>query len=140
MIKEKTSILRELFERAGTTGFETNPGFFADRKNILLVSYTNGLLSGFLWAYVLECPGSLRPKMLLYSIDVFEECRRQGVAALLVSRLKLLAVRHRCTEVFVPTSRSNTAAVGLYRKTGGSTEASDDVLFIYREDTLSPQK
>ncbi len=140
MTTEQTSSLRELFERAGDTDFETNPDFFADRKNILLVSYTKGLLSGFLRAYVLERPGSLRPKMLLYSIDVFEEFRRRGVATLLISRLKLLAAKHNCTEMFVPTSKSNTAAVGLYRKTGGVIEADDDVVFIYREDTLRLQK
>ena len=78
--------------------------------------------------------------MLLYSIDVFEAFRRQGVATLLVSRLKLLAAKHNCVEMFVPTSKSNTAAVGLYRKTGGVTEADDDVSFIYREGTLRLQR
>jgi ribosomal protein S18 acetylase RimI-like enzyme len=111
MRKEQTSTLRKLFERAGVTGFEPNPGFFADTKNILLVSYTEGLLSGFLWAYVLENPHSLRPRLLLYSIDVFDEFRRRGVATLLITKLRLLAIKHNCSRICVPTRKSNAAAV-----------------------------
>jgi ribosomal protein S18 acetylase RimI-like enzyme len=125
-----------LLKRAGEQNPKPNAGFFKDGKNILLVSRTDGELSGFLWANVLERPGSLRPKMLLYSIDVFEEYRRLGIATLLIAELKHLAAKYNCTEIFVPTGKSNTAAVGLYRKTGGLVEADDDAIFIYREDTL----
>ncbi len=134
-VQEKT--LCELFERTGETGIEPNPDFFADTKNIFLVAYADGLVSGFLWAHVLDRPHSMRPKMLLYSIDVFEEFRRKGVATKLIGRLKVLAVKNNCSEMFVPTRKSNTAAVGLYRKTGGKTEADDDVTFVYDRDALA---
>ncbi len=135
--KVQKKALRELFERIGETGIKPNPDFFADSKNIFLVAYCDGLLSGFLWAYVLDRPHSMRPKMLLYSIDVFEEFRRKGVATKLIGRLNVLAVKNNCSEMFVPTRKSNTAAVGLYRKTGGKTEADDDVTFVYDRDALA---
>ncbi len=135
--KVQKKALRELFERTGETDIEPNPDFFADTRNIFLVAYADGLLSGFLWAYVLERPHSLRPKMLLYSIDIFEDFRRRGVATRLIERLKVLAVKNNCCEMFVPTRKSNTAAAGLYRKTGGKTEADDDVTFVYDRDALA---
>ncbi len=136
MRKVRKKALHELFERIGETGIVPNPDFFADNRNIFLVAYADGILSGFLWAYVLDRPHSMRPEMLLYSIDVFEEFRRRGVATLLIERLKVLAVKNNCSEMFVPTRKSNAAAVGLYRKTGGKTEADDDVSFIYGQDAL----
>ncbi len=136
MKKGQQDTLCELFKRAGQTDFVPNPQFFADAKNVLLVSRTDGLLSGFLWGYVLESPDSRHPKMFLYSIDVFEEFRRKGIASRLIARLKLIAVKNNCSEIFIPTNRSNEAAVTLYRMTGGKSEAEDDVLFVYAQDAL----
>lgn len=131
------STLSVLLERAGERYFEPNPDFFADEKNVLLVSYTNGLLSGFLWAYVLLCPDNCNPKMLLYSIDVFDEFRRKGIASQLIGELKTIARMHSCREMFVPTSKSNSAATALYRATGGKNENDDDITFIYDREALT---
>ena len=130
------STLSVLFKRAGERYFEPNQDFFADEKNVLLVSYTNGMLSGFLWAYVLLRPDKRNPKMFLYSIDVFDEFRRQGIASKLIEELKQIAREHRCREMFVPTQKGNVAAMGLFNKTKGRVANEDDVVFIYDEDSL----
>ena len=129
--------LSYLFKRAGEENAKPNAEFFEDEKNILLVSHTNGKLSGFLWAYVLRSPGSLSPKMFLYSIDVFSEFRRQGIASQLIGELKNIARTFNCHEMFVPTRKSNLPAIGLYRKTQGKVEHDDDVFFIYDQDTIT---
>ena len=129
--------LSVLLERAGERYFKPNQNFFADEKNVLLASYTNGLLSGFLWAYVFLCPDNSNPKMFLYSIDVFDEFRRKGIAKQLIGELKNIARMHNCCEMFVPTRKSNSAAMALFRATGGKIENDDDILFIYNRDALT---
>jgi ribosomal protein S18 acetylase RimI-like enzyme len=130
--------LVHLLKRAGEQKPEPNADFFKDDKNILLVSRTDGHLSGFLWAYLLERPGSTYPKMLLYSIDVFSEFRRKGMASMLIQELKRIARIRMCREMFVPTNKSNVAAVALYRSTQGKPGSDDDdITFIYDRDALS---
>ncbi len=125
-----------LFKRAGEKDADPSSDFFEDEKNIILVSHTEDKLSGFLWAYVLQSPHTPYPEMFLYSIDVFVEFRRQGIASQLIRELKKIALTYKCREMFVPTSKSNEAAMGLYRKTLGKIENDDDVTFIYDKDAL----
>jgi len=135
--KIDNNTLVHLFDRANGGIAETNTHFFEDEENVFLVSRTNGNLSGFLWGYVLQSPRSSFPRMFLYSIDVFDEFRRQGVASKLIEGLKRIAREHRCCEMFVPTQKSNGAAMGLYSKTKGRIENEDDVVFKYDEDALT---
>jgi ribosomal protein S18 acetylase RimI-like enzyme len=129
-------VLDYLLRKAGEQDPEPNAGFFKDPKNILLVSYTDERLSGFLWAYILDSPNGPSPKILLYSIDVFEEFRRRGIAGMLIQELKEIARSYRCREIFVPTRKSNTAAIALYSGTHGKVENDDDVIFIYDQEAL----
>ena len=80
-------------------------------------------------------PHTPHPKMFLYSIDVFEEFRRQGIASILIQNLKEMAVSLKCREMFVPTSKNNTAAIALYTETGGKAQ-DNGVTFSYDEGAL----
>ena len=128
--------LNHLFKSAGEEDADFNSNFFEDEKNIFLVSHTEDKLSGFLWAYVLQSPHTPYPKMFLYSIDVFGEFRRQGIANQLIRELKIIAQTYKCRAMFVPTSKSNKAAMGLYRKSLGKIENDDDVIFTYDKEAL----
>jgi ribosomal protein S18 acetylase RimI-like enzyme len=129
--------LSYLFKRTGEENAKPNADFFEDEKNILLVSHTNSKLRGFLWAYVLLSPHNASPKMFLYSIDVFSEFRRQGIASQLIGELKNIARTFNCREMFVPTSKSNLPAMGLYQKTQGKVENDDGLIFTYDQDTFA---
>lgn len=136
--KFEGNIIKHLFEKAGEPRPEPNPRFFEDEKNIMLVSRTDGAVSGFLWAYILDSPNSPFPKLLLlYSIDVFEPFRRRGIATLLIQHLKEIARAHNCHKMWVPTSKTNLAAVALYRGTGGIAQNDDDVMFTYDHEALN---
>jgi ribosomal protein S18 acetylase RimI-like enzyme len=126
-----------LFKRSGDENAEPNSDFFKDEKNILLVSRTDGKLSGFLWAHVLLSPHTPYPKMLLYSIDVFTEFRRHGIGSQLIYELKDIARMFNCRAMFVPTRKSNLPAMGLYKKTQGKVENEDGIIFTYEKDTLN---
>ena len=92
--------------------------FFQAEDNILLVAKEDGEPAGFLYAYILEAPHALRPKMFLYSIDVFPKFQGRGVGAALIEELKRLAAHRNCSEIFVLTNENNPAANRLYQKTG----------------------
>jgi ribosomal protein S18 acetylase RimI-like enzyme len=127
-----------LFTQAGEgQNLDPSPGFFSDSRNILLVAYTGGIPSGFLYAYILSGLKTPYPKMFLYSIDVFAPYRRQGIGSLLIGALKKLAQAGNCSEIFVLTNKSNEAAMQLYARTGGAIENGDDVLFVYERETFS---
>ena len=130
-------VLDYLLRKAGEQEPKPNAGFFKDPKNVLLVSYTDEQLSGFLWAHILDSPHSPNPKLLLYSIDVLEPFRRRGIATRLIQYLKEIARTYKCRGMFVPTSKSNLAAVALYQTTGGIAENDDDVVFNYDQEALS---
>jgi ribosomal protein S18 acetylase RimI-like enzyme len=128
-----------LFTNAGEDrNLDPAAGFFSDSNNILLVAYTNGIPSGFLYAYILSSLKTPYPKMFLYSIDVFENFRRKGIASKLITELKKLANLDHCSEIFVMTNKSNEPAMDLYTKTGGSIENNDDILFVYNRANNSP--
>ena len=110
---------------------DSNPRFFEDENNILLVAYAGAERCGFLYGYVLESLRSKRPKLFLYSIDVVEAYRVRGVGTRLIESLKGIARQRSCQEIFVLTNRSNRAALKLYEATGGTIENPDDVMFVY---------
>lgn len=129
-------VLDYLLRRSGEQNPKPNSSFFNDPKNILLVSYTDEKLSGFLWAHILDSPHTSNPEIFLYSIDVFEEFRRRGIGSMLIQNLKEIAISCKCREMFVPTSKSNSAAVALYSGTGGKVLDEDGVTFTYDEEAL----
>ena len=77
--------------------------------------------------------------MFLYSIDVFRDYRRQGIAGRLIIELKKLAKENRCSEIFVMTNQSNGPAMELYTKTGGRVANGDDILFVYDRESFQHQ-
>ena len=137
MKRLERGVLDYLLREAGEQDPRPNAGFFKDPKNVLLVAYTDGQLSGFLWAHILDSPHTPDPKVLLYSIDVLGPFRRRGIATRLIRYLKEIARTCGCRGMFVPTSKSNLAAVALYQTTGGIAKNDDDVVFVYDQEALS---
>jgi ribosomal protein S18 acetylase RimI-like enzyme len=106
--------------------------YLADRRNVLLVAYSGADPVGFLRGTALGQLHNRRPQMFLYEIGVLAKFRRRGVGRALIARLLTYCRARDFEEVFVLTSPSNTAAVGLYRATGAINETSADRMFVYR--------
>ncbi|HEY2582596.1 MAG TPA: GNAT family N-acetyltransferase, partial [Mucilaginibacter sp.] len=96
----------------------------------VIVALQNDQLIGGLTGYELEMYKEEIKEMFLYEIAVVEEYRKKGVAKALIELLKQLCVAKRIKEMYVGTSVNNTAAMKLYKSTGG--QADDDIAwFVY---------
>jgi ribosomal protein S18 acetylase RimI-like enzyme len=110
--------------------------FLSEKENYILAAYSEGELAGFLIGYELKRLETSQPMMLLYTIDVLPEYQRKGVGKKLVNDLKRLCTRRGALKMFVITNESNQPAMALYSSTGGKRESTDDVVFVYRADSL----
>jgi ribosomal protein S18 acetylase RimI-like enzyme len=104
--------------------------FLENPLNFLLVAVDGKTPIGYLFAYELQRPDREQSMMFLYDIAVIEEYREKGVGTALVEQFKELCHSKSIMKMFVPTSLSNAAAVGLYQKTGAILPADIDGVFL----------
>jgi len=104
--------------------------FLASDSHFFLVASIDGVWVGFAYAYDLPRPDGAS-MLFLYSIEVASEYRRQGVGTALLSYLRDVVDKRQMKELFVLANRSNHAAVGFYRATGGIVEHGEDLCFVY---------
>jgi ribosomal protein S18 acetylase RimI-like enzyme len=99
--------------------------FLADDRHYFIVAYVGDEPVGYVFAYRLARFDGRRPQVLLYEIGVAEQYRRKGIGRALIEDLKATAKADGCGKMTVPTSRSNEAAVALYRSAGGEEGGAD---------------
>jgi ribosomal protein S18 acetylase RimI-like enzyme len=126
VVARATVLFDEAPDRAATRAY------LADRRNVLFLAYSGDNPIGFLRGTTLRQLHTRRPQMFLYEIGVRSGFRRRGVGRCLIERLLAYCRARGFDEVFVLTSPSNRAAVGLYRATGAATETTADRMFVYR--------
>ncbi len=97
-----------------------------------LVAVTEETVVGFLIAYRLPRVDRLQNMMFLYEIEVAAAYQKKGIGTGLINTLKLICRNEQIMKVWVPTHRSNTAAVNLYKKTGGQEDGDGEMVsFTY---------
>ena len=94
-------------------------GFLADDRHYFIVAFVEDEPVGYIFAYRLSRFDGRPPQVFLYEIAVVEHHRRAGIGSALVEGLKEMGKADGCRKMFVPTNRSNEAAVALYRSAGG---------------------
>ena len=103
--------------------------FLADERNILMVAEVNGQPVGQIFGYILQRFDARAPMLFLYSIDVVESHRRQGIGRRLIERFREIGRESGCGETFVFTDVSNRPAVKLYAALDGIPTDPDRVMF-----------
>ena len=88
-------------------------------------------LVGQVIGYILDRWDADEPMLFLYSIDVVESYRRQGIGKALIQAFRELGRVRGCSELFVFTHESNFPAMRLYESTGGKRASPDAVMFEY---------
>lgn len=106
--------------------------FLSNECNIVIAAMNEDEPIGFLLAYKLDRIDRGQTMMFFYEIEVDENFRRQGLASQMIEELKDICRAEKVYKMFVPTNKSNDAAMRLYAKTGGMPSADDDILFEYR--------
>ena len=97
----------------------------------VIVALQNDALIGGLTAYELEMYKEEINEMFLYEIAVKPGYRELGIAKALIGFLKTIGLAKGIKEMYVGTTSNNTAAMKLYKSTGGDAEA-DVVWFVYQ--------
>lgn len=90
----------------------------ADPHNIVLVSLTDGEVSGGLVAYELCKFERERSEIYIYDLAVAEPFRRRGIASALIERVCRIAAERGATSVFVQADYVDEPAIALYEKFG----------------------
>lgn len=106
--------------------------FLANPQNCLIVASDGSAPVGFLLAYMLDRIDSGQTMVFLYEIEVVEAYRRQGIATAMIEQLRAICLEQRAVKLWVQTTRSNPAAIALYRATGArQVSAGEEVVFAY---------
>ncbi len=117
------------FEMDEVVGVSVDPAymraFLADDRHYFVVAYAGEEPVGYVFGYRLARFDGRRPQVLLFEIGVVEQHRRKGIGRALIENLKMTAKADGCGRMTVPTSRSNEAAMALYRSAGGEEGADD---------------
>src|SRR3954470_12223721 len=92
--------------------------FLAEPSRYLLLAIDAGRVVGSLHGHALRHPHRAAPQFLVYEIDVRPECRNRGVGGSLLAAFTAEARAAGAFEQWVLTSRSNVAAMAMYRAAG----------------------
>jgi ribosomal protein S18 acetylase RimI-like enzyme len=104
--------------------------FLADPRHHLAVALDAGEVVGFASAVHYVHPDRAAPELWINEVGVAPSHQRQGLGRLLLRALFDVARELGCTEAWVATEHTNTAATGLYEALGGEPE--DAVVYGFR--------
>jgi len=103
-----------------------NAQFFENPNNHMFIALVEKDVAGMIYGYTLEHYDRKEKELFLYSIDVAEKYRRQGIGKALIKAFLQPLESGSCDEAFVLTHASNEAALQLYQKTGAKIIKSDE--------------
>jgi ribosomal protein S18 acetylase RimI-like enzyme len=106
--------------------------YLEDDRNVFFLACERDEPVGFLRGTALPQLSSDRLQMFIYEVSVAVGHRRQGVGRALMQAVLQFCRSHKFEEAFVFTDPTNTAAVNLYRSTGGETETPADRMYVFR--------
>jgi ribosomal protein S18 acetylase RimI-like enzyme len=108
---------------------ERAAGHLADDSLVCVVASEGEQIAGFLYGYILR--RFAKTSFFIYSVDILEPFRRQGLGKAMLARLREEQRSRGWDEMFVFTGEGNHAAMALYRGAGGVRPNSDDVMFDF---------
>ena len=104
--------------------------FIENDNSYGFISKENNKIIAFATGFVLIHPNE--EKVFYFdTIDVMREFQNKGVGTRLMNYARDYAKKLGCSEMFLVTNRSNLSACKCYEKSGGISEANDDVVYVY---------
>lgn len=123
--EDEVRLANDLFDRPSDP--PAVRAFLRNPANHLLVAYIDDRPAGFIRGQELQRLDTVRPMLFLYEIGVAEEYRREGIGTALVREFARLGEERGCSEMFVLTNHSNTAAMRMYASGGGQLSREHDI-------------
>jgi len=105
--------------------------FLDDPRHHLVAAIDGGVVVGFASAVHYVHPDKRSPEMWINEVGVATTHRGRGVASAILQRLLDVARTIGCVEAWVLTSRTNEAALRLYKASGGIEASSDQVMLTF---------
>jgi ribosomal protein S18 acetylase RimI-like enzyme len=106
--------------------------FLANPLHHLVVAVDGDLVVGFVSAIHYLHPDKPRPEMWINEVGVAPTHRVRGLGTAMLDAMLGEGQRIGCSEAWVLTERSNTAAMRLYSLTGGTQDRTDSLMFTFR--------
>ena len=126
--EDEVARFEEAFDNAVNS--EETRRFLDDERHHLLLGYVDDQPAGFVSAVEVFHPDK-PSELFLNEIGVIDGARRRGVARALIEELKRVGRERGCVGIWVLTDEDNTAAMSLYRSTGGRWDGNPQVMFEY---------
>ena len=105
--------------------------FLADPRHRLVVALDNNVIIGFVSAVIYLHPDKPAPELWINEIGVAPTHQRQGIGKALLQAMLKIAKHSGCREAWVLTERENTAAMSIYKSTGGVESVPDPIMFSF---------
>ena len=105
--------------------------FLNDPHHRLVVALEDNLVIGFVSAVIYLHPDKASPELWINEIGVSPAYQRQGVGKALLQYLLANAKQSGCTEAWVLTERTNTAAMAMYKSADGIETLPDPTMFTF---------
>lgn len=103
-----------------------NEDFFSSENNVLIVAVEDDKVVGSIYGYVLERYDTRLKQLFIYSIDIIDGYRQQGIAKLLMNEFLKDINSGNYHNAFVITNEDNIPAMKLYESVGGKRIVADD--------------
>ena len=104
--------------------------FIENDNSYGFIAKENNKIIAFATGFVLIHPNE--EKVFYFdTIDVMNDYQGEGIGTKLMIYTRNYAKSIGCSEMFLVTNKSNISACRCYEKSGGKSEASDDIVYVY---------
>lgn len=130
--EQNLALLQDFVDDENTKYDETVLKNFLSEKNAYGYIAKNGEKAiGFAYGYVLNEPDG-RKVFYLHAIDIMEGYQNRGYGTELVKFIHKHSKSMGCRKMFLITSKRNVSACRCYEKAGGTGDAADDIIYVYK--------
>lgn len=105
--------------------------FLADPRHRLVVALEDNGVVGFVSAVIYLHPDKPAPELWINEVGVAPTHQGKGTGKALLQAMLQIARESGCAEAWVLTERNNTAAMALYKSTGGVESSPDTTMFTF---------
>ena len=105
--------------------------FIENINNYGFITKLDNKIIGFAYGYILLRPDG-KKDFYLHAIDIMEEYQDKGYGTAFMNYIKEKIKEIGCRKMFLITNRSNISACKCYEKTGGTNNANDEIIYVYK--------